>query len=219
VKIDAGFQAGALLQHLAQFAIGRARVGGRLEHDQRAFLQVRGDGPAGFDDVGNIRLPILVERRRDANEDRIDLFDADEVGRGGETAAGPLLLDDGTVNVADVAAAGVAGVNLGGVDIKADDVDAGSCELQAEGQPDVAEANHSQTNLTHNDNNGRGGRSLDSIDRSDGTRRITPLAARKFEPESESNLEPRKFLADINHIRRFQVKRFHAFAIERVSQV
>ncbi len=104
---------------------------------------MRGDALAGLENVGNVRLAVLVQRRRHTEDHGLDFADAAEVRRRRKGAASRLLRDVGAVNVFDGAAAGVAVVDLGGVVIQAEDPDAGTGELQRERQADVAQADDS----------------------------------------------------------------------------
>ena len=101
---------------------------------------MRSDTLAGFENIGNVRLVILVQRRWHAEDYGLDLTDAAEVCRRGERAAADLLLNVGACDVLDVASAGVAIVDLGRVVIQAKNPDAGTGELQGERQADVAKA-------------------------------------------------------------------------------
>ena len=84
MEIGAGLQAGAFLQNLAEIFVGRAGIGRGLQDDELSFLQIRADGFAGLQDVRNVGLAILVQRRGDTDDDRVDVFHAGEVCRGGE---------------------------------------------------------------------------------------------------------------------------------------
>ena len=66
--------------------LGRARVGGRLEHDQLAGAQVRGHGLGRRDDVGEVRRARLRQRRGHADRERVELGHRGVVG--GRAAAG-----------------------------------------------------------------------------------------------------------------------------------
>ena len=130
MEINTRLEAGTFLQHLQQVLVGRARIGGRFQHHEDAAMQIRRDGLAGDGDVGNIRLAVLVERRGHADDDGLDLLDAAEVGGGGEGSALHLLFDGGSLDMLDVAPAGVAVLDLGRIDVQAEDVHARAGELK-----------------------------------------------------------------------------------------
>ena len=67
------FKPEPVFQHLAQILVGRAGIGGGFQHHQRPLAQMRRDGFARFDDVGDVRLAILVQRRGHADDDRLRL--------------------------------------------------------------------------------------------------------------------------------------------------
>ena len=62
MKVFAGGKARASFEHVSQLGVGRAGVGGRLEDDKRASLQMGGDRFAGGEDVGDIGFAVLAER-------------------------------------------------------------------------------------------------------------------------------------------------------------
>ena len=95
VEIHPRLQPAARLQFRPQVLVGGARVGGRFEHHHRALGQVRRHRPAGLQDVGDVRLAVLVQRRRHANDHRPHLADAAEIG-GGRQSAGRRHLGDAT---------------------------------------------------------------------------------------------------------------------------
>ena len=54
-----------------QALAGGARVGGRLEHHQLALVQDPRERGRGVDDVAEVRLALVGERGRDADQDRV----------------------------------------------------------------------------------------------------------------------------------------------------
>ena len=63
---------------------GGAGISCALEHDQLAGLKMRGDGMRGVGDIAEIGLVILIQRRGDADDDRVHLFDVRVIGGGGK---------------------------------------------------------------------------------------------------------------------------------------
>jgi len=90
MKIAASHQARALLQDGAQVFVGGAGESGGFKDDDCAGNKVRCDGPAGFQDVGDVGLALLGERGRDADDDGVSGCGADEreVGGSGEAGGG-----------------------------------------------------------------------------------------------------------------------------------
>ena len=78
-EVDAGLEAAPLEQRLHHF-LGRPRIGGRLEHDQHARVQVRGDRLDRRHDERHVGILGLAQRRRHADVDRVELGDDAEVG-------------------------------------------------------------------------------------------------------------------------------------------
>ena len=60
-----------LLEDRLQALAGRAGVGGRLEHDELALAQDRGQRAPGVGDVAEVGLALVGERRRHADQDRV----------------------------------------------------------------------------------------------------------------------------------------------------
>src|SRR5258706_15736646 len=101
-----------------------------------------GDAGAGLEDVGNVWFTILVERRRHADDYGLDFLDLAEIARSVEAARFDLLYDGATLNMLDVALAGVAGLDLGRIDIQAKHPRAASGELQRQRQTDISQSNN-----------------------------------------------------------------------------
>ena len=76
------------------------------------------DALAGVEDVGNVRLPILVQGRRNTDNDRVHFPDTTEI-RGRRERARPHRLGHGFGgNVLDVTLALVKRVHFGRIDIQ-----------------------------------------------------------------------------------------------------
>ncbi len=140
VEIGSRDKAGAFFQDSAEFAIGGTGIGGGFQDDERALLQVRGEGAAGIEHVAEVRLAEVVERRGDAEDDGIHLGDAGEIGGGLEISGGEAGGDLRGGHMLDVALAGVDRVGLAGVDIEAEDGGSGTGKLQGKRKTDVSEA-------------------------------------------------------------------------------
>src|SRR5205814_6234277 len=96
-------------------------------------------------DERNIRLAILVQRRRHADDDGPDFLDTVEIGRGREPSGLDHISNGLRRDVFDVAAALVQRIDLGLVYIQAQDRDARSCELKRQGQAHVTQADNCDT--------------------------------------------------------------------------
>ena len=75
----------ALLDARLKFLVGGARVGGALERDDLAGPKVRHERVHGVGHVAEVRLAVLVERRRHADDERVAILGVGEVGRRRET--------------------------------------------------------------------------------------------------------------------------------------
>ena len=130
----------ALLEHGQQHFVGRARVGGRLQHDELAAAQALLDLPRGGEDVGDVRLFGLPQRRRHADDDGVARRELAEVGRRVQPLGRDGLAERLGRHVADVRFAAVDRLGLARVDLEADGAQALSRELDRQRQPDVAQA-------------------------------------------------------------------------------
>ncbi len=130
MKVGSGMQAGSLLEDGAQIFVRGAGVSGRLEHDQHALAQMRGDRLAGFDDVGNIRLAILVQRSGHADDDRVDFANAGEIAARDKPSGIVFRGDRFALDVLDVAATAVERFDFGGIYVETDHGGAAMSELQ-----------------------------------------------------------------------------------------
>ena len=140
VEVDPGGQPGRLLQHRADDLVGGARVGGRLEDDQRARLEYRRGGLGRGLDRGQVRAVGLRQRGRDADHGHVGRVVAGQLGQvgGGAEAALDHRLDVAVGQVVDVAAAGVQAVHRRGLDVIAGYVQADPDGLLGQRQAHVA---------------------------------------------------------------------------------
>ena len=90
----------------------------------------------------HVGLALRGERRRHAEEHRVGLAQAVEVGGGGEAAGGHRPRHPGAVEVAEVALAAPQPLDLGRVGVEAEHREAGLGEPQGEGEADVAQPHH-----------------------------------------------------------------------------
>ena len=104
--------------------------------------QTRCDLLGRRDDEGEVRLEVRRQRGRHADEQRIGLRQASEVGGRAQQALIDELADAACRNVLEIAFAAVDGVRLGGVDVEAQDLEADLAGRHANGQADVAETDH-----------------------------------------------------------------------------
>src|SRR5581483_11723977 len=107
---------------------------------------VRRYGLGRTGDVAQVGLMVLVERRGDADDDRIHLRDLRVVGGGAETTpAGGLHI--GRRDSENVGAAGAEGVDLLLVDVEAGDRELLLAEQERQRQADVAESDNADVRL------------------------------------------------------------------------
>ena len=114
-------------------------------------LQRRRHGLHRLDDVGEIRVLGLAERRRDADVDDVHLPEPPHVGGRGQL---PRLHDRGDLGVGDVGDVALPGVDLRRlrlVDVEAGDRKALARELDRQRQADVAEADDADARLPGGD--------------------------------------------------------------------
>ena len=130
-------QAGRLEQR-QHFLVGRARIGGRLEHDQLALAQARGNRLGRVVDVRQVGFAVGAERRRDADENRVALRQAVEVRGHREPTAVDGRLDPVRADVPNVGLAARQGVDLLCVDVQPEHAEARLLEHEGEGESDVA---------------------------------------------------------------------------------
>ena len=120
--------------------MGGARVGGAAKDHQLAAAQAPADVLHGAQDVGDVGVLGLGERRGDADVDDVGGRERREVAGGLEPAGPADLLELGGGHVLDVGAAFGEHADLLRVEIEAGDPEARLGELEGEGKPDVAEA-------------------------------------------------------------------------------
>ena len=118
----------------------RARVGRRLEHQQRPRRDVRGRGLGPRQHGPEVRVAMVVEGCRQADDDRLAVAQTLGTGRRAEVAARGDGRQGGARDVLDVRAALGDGDRLARVDVDPQDVIASFREGDREGQPDVAES-------------------------------------------------------------------------------
>ena len=103
--------------------------------------------PGGLFHVGQVRLAPFVERGGDADEDRVHVGQAREIGGGGESGG---VVPAANLVGGDVANVGLAGVELfdfRGVGVEAGDAVADFGEAESERQADVAAADDPDAKL------------------------------------------------------------------------
>ena len=100
MEVDTGRET-RLLEHRAQDVLRRAGIGRRLEYDDGAGAQLRGDGATGAKNGTEVGTVGGVERSGHADDDDVGLGDDRRVG-GRHEAAGDHLGDVGVGQVVDV---------------------------------------------------------------------------------------------------------------------
>ncbi len=138
------FQAGLvfLFENRNQDFFGGAGVGRALEDDDLAGAQIGRDGVSGVGDVAEVGLVILVERRGDADDDRIHGGDLRIVGRGFKAVRFGRR-DLRRRDAENVGAAAGQGVDFSLIDIETGDGKFLLAVEQGQRQSDVAEADDS----------------------------------------------------------------------------
>ena len=124
---------------------GGARVGRALQDDELAGPQPRGDRLGRVDDVGEVGLAGLGQRRRDADDDDVRLVEPIERSRGLEALLAHLA-DRRVGDVADVAFALLELGDLRRVDVESEDGDPALGEGPGQGQADIAQADDPDAN-------------------------------------------------------------------------
>ncbi len=149
-EIDIHFQSIALEHRQCNF-VGGPRVGGRLEHDQLAGVQVRRNAFERLHDVGQVRILGLAQRRRHADVSDIHVREFRAVGRGAKMAGlhdpRQLLLQD----VRDVGVARIDRVDFAAIDVETGHVEASEREFHRQRESNVAEADDADASLFRQD--------------------------------------------------------------------
>ena len=143
-----GLQAGLvfLFENWNQDFFGGAGVGCALKDNDLTGAQVGSYSMGGVGDVAEVRLMIFVQRRRDADDDRVHGGDLGIVRRGFESArlGSRNLLGRDAENVS---AAASQGVDFSLIDIETGDGKFLLAVEQGQRQSDVAQANDSDPSL------------------------------------------------------------------------
>ena len=126
------------LERRQDVAAGAARVAGGFQHDQLARAQLAGDGLGALDDEAHVRLQVMVERGRHADDHGIGLAQTAHVVAGLVDFLLPELADSLRGNVLDEGLAPVEHVNLGAVNVKPDRAQPRLGEEQRQRQAHVA---------------------------------------------------------------------------------
>src|SRR5579872_1889775 len=130
----------ALFENRQKELFGRAGIRGGFENDELTLLEVRVDREAGVLDVAQVGFAAFVERRRDADDDGVDIFELGEIGGGAEVLAVDVLLNLGLLNVLDVGLARIEHRDLFGIGIESCHFVTGFGETEAEGKADISAA-------------------------------------------------------------------------------
>ena len=127
------------LEDRGQLVARRPGVGRALEDDQLALAQPLGEALGGAEHRGQVGFAVLVQRRRQADQHRVDLPDLIPVGRRADQAGGGQGAQAVARDVLDVRPAGVDLVDLGLDRIEAEDRDSRLGERRRQRKPDVAQ--------------------------------------------------------------------------------
>ena len=101
-----------------------------------------GDGDSGIPDVANVRLLVPVQRRGDADGDKVHILDEAEVGGGAQHTGLHQLLQVGVHHVADIVFPGVYQVYLLLLHIETNGLEAVLGLVHRQGQAHIAQAAH-----------------------------------------------------------------------------
>ena len=113
----------SFLDERHNYFFGGAGVRGALENDELAVVKMRGYGLYCAGDVAEVGLVVLIEGRRDADDDGVHLRDVGIV-RGGAETGFLCVLDIGWRDANDVGTAGVKSVDLAGFNVETGDAEA-----------------------------------------------------------------------------------------------
>ena len=147
MEVLAGLQAALLERGLHHF-VGRPWIGRRLQDHELPGLEVRLDRIHRLDDVGEIGVLGLAQRRGHADVDRVHVLELRQVGRCPEPAGVDAVLDVLRLDVEDVAPTRVDFRHLRLVHVEAGDVEALFRKFHGERQADVAEADHADARFS-----------------------------------------------------------------------
>src|SRR5260221_9399833 len=101
-----------------------------------------GDGLSGFQYVGNIRLTILVQRRRHADNDGFDFFNACKIAGREQPAFGNFFLNRFAGDVLDIGLPTVDPFDLEWVNVQAKDMRSRLRKLKTEWKPDITQTDN-----------------------------------------------------------------------------
>ena len=119
-------------------------ISGAFQHHELARPEPLGDGPGRIDDVAQVRIARVRERRRHADDDDIGLIQPLKVDRGLEPPFSHLA-DHRVGDVPDVTFAALESVDLDRVDVKPQNGDPAVAERSGQRQADVAQADDPDT--------------------------------------------------------------------------
>src|SRR5262249_10660517 len=119
------------------------------------LLQVAGNVATGIQHIGNIRLPILVQRRRNTDNYRADLANSAEIRAGGERA-GARRLDHGFGrDVLYVAPALIQRIDLRRINVQSQHCHSAPGELKRQWQAHITQPDYCYFHAVHLDSNSR----------------------------------------------------------------
>ena len=130
----------AFLENRQDEFFGGAGIGGAFENDELAALEIRRDGQRCLFDVAEVGFAALVKRSGNADQNRVHVAQAGEVGSGVEMFRVHVGFDFFRGNVLDVGLAGVQLIDLGFIEVEARDALADVCKPECERKSHVAAA-------------------------------------------------------------------------------
>jgi hypothetical protein len=136
-----------LLQARENHLVGGAGVRGAVKDHEHLRMQVPGDLSHGGSDIGDVRVPGLAEWRGNADVDGVHCLQHGEVKGRLERPGVERIPDPLGRHILDVRLTLAQKPDLLGVSVDPYHVEAGTGELHAQRQPDVAQSDHCQARL------------------------------------------------------------------------
>ena len=124
-----------------QFLLGGAGIGGALQRNHPARLQVRGDALHGIDDIAEVRLIVFAKGRGYADDQSMGPGGQGIVPGGGQPGCHGLF-NFPVGDALDVTFAGIQFVHFVFVDVESDGLKTGLGKAQGQRQPHIAESVH-----------------------------------------------------------------------------
>jgi hypothetical protein len=136
-----------LLEHRHEDLVGRPRVRRALQDDQHVLVDVLRHLLGGVDDIGEVGVLRLAQRRGDADVDRIGLRQRGKIGCDPQKPGRQRVPDRLGGNIADVRLPRAEGPDFRAVHVDADHRNAGPGVFHGERQPHVPQADHGRREI------------------------------------------------------------------------